>query len=257
MTLANLKLWLLLSLWDSFCQELLWLKFLILLDVDLVLVDVVELRDVRKVMVDRSVDSLIGSDRKDDISHARSFWVQAVIVNGGDGSLHAGPQWEFVIIDGLEALGVGVDGLLLEVAHEPVGEFWCEEIHKEIEVEEYCLGSSDSHSEHHSGTSHGQENEEMHTLILGLLEQVMDPSVVLLESPKTLEVAHHTSDHAWDSSDSLEENNSVEPVALVHFIWIIAGDDIKTLPNCSDHSKGESISPVLWLMMVLLDGLDV
>jgi len=62
-----------------------------------------------------------------------------------------------------------------------VAELWSKQVHQKVNIEENCLRSSDSHSENYSWVSHGKENEEVHPLVLGFLEEMMDPSVVLLQ----------------------------------------------------------------------------
>lgn len=73
-------------------------------------------------------------------------------------------------------------GLFFEVAHESVREFRCGQIHKEVHIEKYGLGCRDRESGKYTRVPHAQENEEVHSLVFGLLEQVMDPAIVLFES---------------------------------------------------------------------------
>ena len=54
-------------------------------------------------------------------------------------------------------------------------------VHQEVEIEETSLAKGDDQSVQDSWVSHLEEKEEMHTLVLSLLKQVMDPAVVALE----------------------------------------------------------------------------
>ena len=55
----------------------------------------------------------------------------------------------------------------------------------------------------------------MHTLIFSLLEQVMDPSMIALQSPQTTQMPLHTANHSWDASNGLKENHAIHPLTLV------------------------------------------
>jgi hypothetical protein len=152
------------------------------------------------------------------------------------GSFHVGPKWQLAGVQLVKANGVGINSFLFEITHKSVAEFWSNQIHHEVEVEKNDLRSSNSHSKNDSWISQFEEDEEVQPLVIGLLEKMMNPSMVLLQCSQTPEVSDHTSDHAWDSCYRLEKNYSVKPVSLVHFLWVISRDCVETCSHGSDHS---------------------
>jgi len=74
---------------------------------------------------------------------------------------------------------------------------------QEVGVEEDALANGDDQPVEDAGVPQLQEEEKVHTLILSLLEQVMDPAMVTLKSTQAAQVPLHSSNHSRYTSDSL------------------------------------------------------
>ena len=76
-----------------------------------------------------------------------------------------------------------MNGFLLQVSNKAVACLRRDEIRDEHGVVEYPLGGEDQESHHPTWPIQLQECEEMHSLIIRLLQQRFDPTLVLFESP--------------------------------------------------------------------------
>lgn len=48
----------------------------------------------------------------------------------------------------------------------------------------------------------------MHSFVVALLEQGLDPPVVALHAPEAAEMTQHAAHHSWNAGDALEEDKS-------------------------------------------------
>jgi len=73
-----------------------------------------------------------------------------------------------------------VDGFLFKIADESVANLRGNQIRKEITVEENTLCEHYRNSEENSRVPLVKEKEKVHSLVLCLLQQVVDPAMVAL-----------------------------------------------------------------------------
>ena len=66
-----------------------------------------------------------------------------------------------------------------------------------------------------------RKEKEMHALVFCLFKEMVNPPMVVLNLPQTSEMALHASDHSWDGSDCLKEDDSVEPSLLLHGVRVV------------------------------------
>lgn len=74
--------------------------------------------------------------------------------------------------------GVGVHGLLLDVADEAVASLGADEVRQEEGVVHDPLGDHHRETEDGAGLLELEEGQQVHPLVLGLLQQRVDPPVV-------------------------------------------------------------------------------
>ena len=54
----------------------------------------------------------------------------------------------------------------------------------------------------------------MHPFVVGLFEQCLDPAIISLQPPDTVEVSEHASNHAGHTGDRLQEDKADHPLRL-------------------------------------------
>ena len=116
-----------------------------------------------------------------------------------------------------------------------MAELWKQRIHEEIEVKEDRLGRGYENSEENARISHRQEYEQMHPLILSLLQQMVNPPMVSFKGSQRLQMPEHTANHPRDTSHSFQEYNSVEPLSLIHLFRIVPSRCIHGEPGNANH----------------------
>lgn len=107
---------------------------------------------------------------------------------------------------------VGMNSLLLEVAHESVDKSRREEVENEERVEEDALCTDDHELHEATGFAHLHKCEEMHALVVRLLEERLDEAIVSLHPSQAAQVAKHSTYHTWHAGYRLKEN---EPNQLI------------------------------------------
>lgn len=105
---------------------------------------------------------------------------------------------------------VCMHGFFLEIADEAVHNTGVQKVGHEEGVEEDALRTNDHELHEPAGLAHLHEREEMHSLVVALFEECLDPAVVALHPAKTAEVTEHTADHARDAGNAFEEDESDE-----------------------------------------------
>jgi len=172
--------------------------------------------EVTECVVDTSVDGFVSPDVKDQVLHrAVLLWHLPVLdSNVGNAKLGVVPLGQVTVLDLLNAAGVGMDGLLLKISDKSVNNLGGDEVRDEKTVEEDALSSNDHHLHEPARLAHLHECQEVHPLVVALLEECLDPTVVSLHASKTSEVAQHAADHAWNSGDALQEDETHQPLRL-------------------------------------------
>lgn len=159
------------------------------------------------------------------------------------------PPRRETLVQLVDCTRVSVNGLLLQITHEAVANIGVDEVGEEKEVLRRCKSSASAfearrasppprrwgfcvtykvhalraqnHNLHKpSRLTHLQEGEEVHALVVRLLEQRLDPAVVPLQRPQRAQVPQHSGHHAGHASDRLEEDEPDElcsrPSAYYH-----------------------------------------
>jgi len=92
---------------------------------------------------------------------------------------------QVALVDRLDQSSVRVDCLFLKVAYKSVAERWKQHVSERVRVEENTLCRDDRESLQNARLSQVKEEEQVHTLVLRLLQQVIYPSVVPLKFSQT------------------------------------------------------------------------
>ena len=87
--------------------------------------------------------------------------------------------------------GVGVHGLLFDVAHEAVASLGADEVREEEGVVHDALADHDRKPEEWAGLLELKEGQQVHPLVLGLLEKGVDPAVVPVQRGKAFQQTHY------------------------------------------------------------------
>lgn len=66
----------------------------------------------------------------------------------------------------------------------------------------------------------------MEPLIIGLLQQMMNPPLIPLQGPQTLKMACHTPDHPGHPGHSLQNQTPLDPLRLGHLLDIVPGHEV-------------------------------
>lgn len=132
----------------------------------------------------------------------------------GDTELGVRPLLKAAMVKLKQAAGVSVNSLFLKVADEAVANLGREEVRDEHGVVEDALSTKNDKSHKPAGLVHLKEGEEMHSLVVRLLEKRLDPALVGLETANGLEVAQAASNHAGNTSNGLKEDEANELALL-------------------------------------------
>jgi len=226
-------------------------------------------------VVDITMIGLIGSNGQDDISH-RGALVESPIGDGELGSRLDLPRGEGGAfgVNLVDSMGVSSNSLLFDVTHESVAELGPDEVDREETVHENSLGSENHQSHEPTRLANRQERQQMHSFVLGLLEESSDPAVVSLHGAKSSQVTNHGSHETRHGGDSLEEDKASHPGGLTHDAFLgwrvalldsgagrgmgmalfsmfgnVARDQIETLSNEQDRVVGSLVGEVFDLSM--------
>ena len=138
---------------------------------------------------------------------------------------------------------VYVHRLLLEVPHESVTRARGDHVGGEERVEEDALRAEDGESEPKPGLLEAHEREEVHALVLRLLEEGVDPPVVAREGAERDHVAQHGPDHSRDSGDRLQEDEPREPLLAGHRLTrSVARDAVEAGARGLDGAKRDPVA---------------
>mmetsp|Transcript_13356 Transcript_13356/g.42591 ORF Transcript_13356/g.42591 Transcript_13356/m.42591 type:complete len:279 (-) Transcript_13356:188-1024(-) len=200
-----------------------------------------------KGVVHVAVASLIRADSKDEVAHLGIVSEHPILL-ADLGSVHVLPRRQTVVVNVLDAACVRLAGLLLEVAHEAVGSGGRGDVDEEVEVPEDSLGAEHGGAEDEAGLLHGQEGEQVHPLVLCLLQQGVDPAMVATQGAQRAEVAPHGPDHAWHASHGLEEQEAPQILVLVHG-RAVAGEEVEPDAEELHESEGSLVGHRLGLVV--------
>lgn len=169
--------------------------------------------EVSESVVDLTMLGLVSSNVLNQLSHSR-VGAHVPVVNGNFGDLDvvALPLGKSAGVNIGDATGVGDNGLLLKVADKSVADSRRHEVGHEEEVEEDTLSEKDHGSHEISRLVHLEEGQKMHSLVVGLLKESLNPSSVSLKSSQRLEMSAHSANHTGDTGNGLQEEESLVPL---------------------------------------------
>ena len=155
---------------------------LLINDGDVVSLDVTIGRNVGEVVIQVPMASLISAHMSDHVSEG-GIRGQVVILDGLLGCLHALPVGKVALVDLLKQHCVRVNCLFLQVANESMAVGGRQKICNEVGIEEDSLRRSNHQAIQDAWVPQLQEKEQVHALVLSLLEQMVDPAMVAFQSP--------------------------------------------------------------------------
>jgi len=150
-------------------------------DLDPIVVHLIKLRNVGEVVVYASVDRFVSTNGKDDISDHGFVCIESVVIDCLWWCLHMLPQRQFSFINRLKTKCVRMDSFLFEITYESMWEFGRNCIRNIEGCDKNSLSKADDNPCENTWVSHLHENEKVHSLVLGLLQQVVDPTIIMLK----------------------------------------------------------------------------
>mmetsp|Transcript_16146 Transcript_16146/g.36928 ORF Transcript_16146/g.36928 Transcript_16146/m.36928 type:complete len:261 (+) Transcript_16146:647-1429(+) len=181
-----------------------------------------------------SVVGLVRSDNKEQVSHC-SVWFHAPVINRYLRCSSITEGRESSIINSIQNICVRLNGFLFKITDESVANLGIDHVREKEEVHEDSLGSQDRPSEDRAGLFDGDKGEQMHPLILSLLQKRVNPAMIARHRPERPEVAEHAPNHSWYSSHSLEKDGTIDNLCFCQLANFVARKHIKH-PSCSLHS---------------------
>jgi hypothetical protein len=155
-------------------------------------------------MIDLSMLCLVGADMQQQILHCPMPFRKIIVVDGNVWGLHFGPSRELSSFEVSEFAGIGKDGFFFEVAYEAVAGTWTDKVGEEHGVKEDALSSKDCETHEPPRfahlvdvlvnafglpcvcISHLQEYEQVHSLVVTLFQQSLDPAMITLHPPHAM-----------------------------------------------------------------------
>lgn len=103
---------------------------------------------------------------------------------------------------------------------------------------------------------HFQKRQQMHPLIIRLLQQRLNPSIIPLHPPHRMQMPQHARRHPRNTRHRFEKNVSNHILSLTHLStpFAIPRSHIEAPPQCANESKSDAIRPGLTFALGDLDG---
>ena len=95
--------------------------------------------------------------------------------------------------------------------------------------------------------------EQVHALVLRLLQQVMNPAMVALERAQTTQMSVHPTNHTWHASNGFKEDASIHPATLVKFVGVVACRFVKNTARRGNHLEHNIVFNSIWCLVRELD----
>lgn len=92
---------------------------------------------------------------------------------------------------------------------------------------------------------HFQKRQQMHPLIIRLLQQRLNPSIIPLHPPHRMQMPQHARRHARNTRHRFEKNVSNHVLSLTHLStpFAIPRSHIEAPPQCANESESDAIRP--------------
>mmetsp|Transcript_16126 Transcript_16126/g.62892 ORF Transcript_16126/g.62892 Transcript_16126/m.62892 type:complete len:352 (+) Transcript_16126:85-1140(+) len=207
-------------------------------------------------MIHVAVVRLVSPDDKKHVTNSGIFRELPVVLCHLR-SRHGLPVLHGAVVNVVDELGVSGHCFLLNVADESVAELGRAEVCEEKEVVEDALADHDAEAEERPGLLHGKERQQVHSLVLCLFQQCVNPPVVALQPSEGAEVAESGCNAARNAGNGLEENDSGEPLVLVQLPELEARDSVEVESDHLDGVMCELVQSSLGLPMLELHTVDV
>lgn len=138
----------------------------------------------------------------------------------------------------------------LEVAHEAMHGRRVDDVHREESGYHHHLSTNHHHASDKVGLEHVQAQEQVHTLILGLLEESGDPSMITLHGAERTEVAQTGSHEAGDSGNAFEHNKTPLDGFDTGIDSSVASDEVEGVVQSIHETVDNSVAEILGLVVV-------
>mmetsp|Transcript_9913 Transcript_9913/g.11257 ORF Transcript_9913/g.11257 Transcript_9913/m.11257 type:complete len:224 (-) Transcript_9913:491-1162(-) len=132
-------------------------------------------------VVDQAVAGFVGADDAEHVA-VRGVGGQAPVRARNLGHLGALERRQLLLVDQLHDVRVRAHGLLLKVPDEAVHEARVGEVQNEEHGEHHALRHDDRPAEHNAGLADVHERQQVHALVLRLLQQCVNPTVISFQS---------------------------------------------------------------------------
>mmetsp|Transcript_16550 Transcript_16550/g.49345 ORF Transcript_16550/g.49345 Transcript_16550/m.49345 type:complete len:212 (+) Transcript_16550:4545-5180(+) len=176
-------------------------------------------------MVNKRVAGLVRADCQDQVAHL-GVWGQLPVRNASLGCRLVLP--EMTGIDVVQQVRVRLHCFLLQVADNRMAELGCDKVgHKEhVEVQPLC--QQHRRAELPVWLAQLQERQQVHALVLRLLQERRDPALVRHHDAQRAQVAQHAAHHAWHAGDRLQEDGPAQPLQLgLRLAWRVGCGPVK------------------------------
>lgn len=146
-----------------------------------------------------------------------------------------------VVVDRMQELGVDLDELLFQIPYEPVAVAGAEEVCQEKGRHEGALDPENAESAQEVRFLQVHKYHQVEPFVVCLFEQPVDPSLVVLHKPETLQMSTHSTHHPRHSCDSLHVGQVADPLLLVHLLRFIPHGPVETSLYAFRPGQGYSI----------------
>mmetsp|Transcript_7660 Transcript_7660/g.28841 ORF Transcript_7660/g.28841 Transcript_7660/m.28841 type:complete len:319 (+) Transcript_7660:287-1243(+) len=127
----------------------------------------------------------------------------------------------------LHDVRVGADGRLLEVPNKAVHRSGLDEVRGDQHGRHDDLRRDDQRAGHPAGVEHLQADQQVHALVLGLLQEGVDEAVVALQTAERVEVPEGGGNEARHAGDGLEDDEAPLDAAGRGIVGLVPGDEVE------------------------------
>lgn len=161
---------------------------------------------VTERVIDLTVLGFVGTDVKQQVTHCSMALRHVPVLDGDVWCLHLLEHWKLAAVNVRDGPRVSEDSFFFQIADEAMAGAWRDEVRDEEGVEPYTLRAEHHETHEPARLSHLEECEQMHALVVRLLEQRLDPAIVALHAAHRVQMAKHASDHARYASYRLQKD---------------------------------------------------
>mmetsp|Transcript_22210 Transcript_22210/g.88134 ORF Transcript_22210/g.88134 Transcript_22210/m.88134 type:complete len:241 (+) Transcript_22210:1441-2163(+) len=157
----------------------------------------------------------------------------------------------------VDEVRVGLDGGLLEVPDEAVDHLGIRQVRRREDGPHRELGRDDEGARDGRGVEHLEADEEVHALVLGLLEKREDGAVVALERAERVEVPEPRRDEAGHAGERLEDDEPPRDRVDRRVLGLVARHEVEPVVQRRHRPPRDAVRQRHGAMLRRLDVLEL